>query len=132
MKRAIRLSGPFENLTTEEFNARQDAAMTEAALQSQVVALAKRCGYWVYHTRVSIGSQRGFPDLVLVSELEWVVAVQGPRRVIYAELKRQREKPTPAQLDWLQALATAGADAYVWRPADLSSGAIERVLRGVK
>ncbi len=61
-----------------------------------------------YHTLRSKGSQSGFPDRVLVRE-----------RVIFAELKREKGVPTPAQIDWLNGLAAAGAEVYLWRPSDL-------------
>jgi hypothetical protein len=61
-----------------------------------------------YHTLRSKGSQSGFPDRVLVRD-----------RIIFAELKRDKGKPTPAQKEWLDALAGAGAEAYLWIPSDL-------------
>lgn len=71
--------------------------------------LAPMCGWRLcYHTLRSKGSQSGFPDRVLVRE-----------RVIFAELKREKGVPTPAQVDWLNGLAAAGAEVYLWRPSDL-------------
>jgi len=64
-----------------------------------------------YHTWNSRKSPSGFPD--------WVFC--GPNGVIYRELKRQSEKPTPAQQEWLDALSRAGEDAGVWRPSDYYS-----------
>lgn len=61
-----------------------------------------------YHTLHSKGSQYGFPDRVLVRD-----------RVIFAELKREQGKPTDTQREWLDALASAGAEVYLWRPSDL-------------
>jgi len=61
-----------------------------------------------YHTLRSKGSQSGFPDRVLVRD-----------RIIFAELKRDKGKPTEAQKEWLDALAGAGAEVYLWRPQDL-------------
>jgi hypothetical protein len=61
-----------------------------------------------YHTLRSKGSQSGFPDRVLVRE-----------RVIFAELKREKGKPTDSQIEWLDQLAFAGAEVYLWRPSDL-------------
>ena len=58
--------------------------LPEAALMSQVRALATRLGCLVYHTRDSRGSDEGFPDLVLVN----------PTRVIFAELKTRTGKLT--------------------------------------
>jgi hypothetical protein len=65
-----------------------------------------------YHTLRSKGSRAGFPDRVLV---------RGDR-VIFAELKRERRVATPLtaeQRRWLDALAGAGMECYLWRPSDL-------------
>jgi hypothetical protein len=51
---------------------------------------------------------KGWPDLTLVRD-----------RVVYAEVKRQGEKPRPDQVVWLDALAAAGAEVYVWTLDDL-------------
>jgi len=61
-----------------------------------------------YHTLRSKGSQSGFPDRVLVRD-----------RIIFAELKREQGTPTETQREWLNALASAGAEVYLWRPSDL-------------
>jgi hypothetical protein len=51
---------------------------------------------------------RGWPDLALARE-----------RVVFAELKSDKGKPTHAQVNWLDALAAAGAECYLWKPDDL-------------
>lgn len=61
-----------------------------------------------YHTLRSKGSQSGFPDRVLIRD-----------RIIFAELKREQAKPTAAQREWLDGLASASAEVYLWRPSDL-------------
>lgn len=70
-----------------------------------------------YHVLRSRGSQPGFPDRVLVRE-----------RIIYAELKREltgnksedaNRRATERQVEWLDALARAGAEVYVVRPSHL-------------
>ncbi len=61
-----------------------------------------------YHTLRSKGSQSGFPDRVLVRE-----------RVIFAELKREKGIVSANQTEWLNGLALAGAEVYLWRPSDL-------------
>lgn len=68
-----------------------------------------------YHTLRSKGSQSGFPDRVLVRD-----------RIIFAELKRENGKPTPVQREWLNGLASAGAEVYLWVPSDLEE--IGRIL----
>jgi len=62
------------------------------------------------------GQGAGFPDLVLV---------RGPR-IIVAELKTRRTKPTIEQVAWLQAFEAAGVPAYCWRPEEWAE--IEEIL----
>lgn len=78
--------------------------------------LAPNLGWTLtYHTLKSKGSRSGFPDRVLIRE-----------RVIFAELKREKTKPTEEQVRFLDGLAAAGAEVYLWRPSDLDE--IGRVL----
>jgi hypothetical protein len=70
------------------------------------------------HAWTSINSPAGFPDLVII----------GPYGIIFAELKREGENPTPEQLKWLTMLRALGYRAYVWRPSDLYSGLITREI----
>ena len=75
-----------------------------------------------YHTHDSRKSAGGFPD--------WCFT--GPGGVLFRELKTERGKLSQAQEMWLQALARAGADVDVWRPADLLSGRIARELAALR
>lgn len=84
------------------------ANMSEAEFQAKVRKFAKEAGWLIYHTRDSRGSDKGFPDLVLVR----------PPYVVFAELKREGEKPTPEQQRWLDDLDNCGQAAYLWRPSD--------------
>jgi hypothetical protein len=81
----------------------------EAALQNQVLALARLYNWRAYHTFDSRKSPPGFPDLVLVRG----------KRLIFAELKTQRGRLTLDQSAWLEDLRATCAEVYVWRPADL-------------
>ena len=84
------------------------------------VACARGRGYaHVYHTYLSINSESGFPDLVLLR----------PPRVVVVECKAERGVVSSAQEDGLAAWAVCGAETLVARPADWFSGAIEVVLR---
>ena len=74
-----------------------------------------------YHTHDSRRSGAGFPDWCLV----------GPGGVMFRELKRQRQQPTPAQDEWLCTLTEAGADAEVWRPSQLLDGTIGHELAAI-
>lgn len=100
--------------------------MTEREFQSQVVALARILGWRVHHTRPArtasgwrtpIQGDAGWPDLVLL---------RGSRLVV-AELKVGRNRPTAEQAAWLEALNKAIAEVYLWTPLDWDE--IERLLR---
>lgn len=80
---------------------------------------AKTSAGW--RTPVS-GDGKGFPDCVLV----------GPGGVLFRELKSGDGRLSPEQTVWLSALAGAGADAGVWRPADLREGRIEAQIRAIR
>lgn len=94
-------------------------AMSEAELLAAVRQLARLTGWLVYHTHDSRRSEPGFPDLALANHR------QG--RVIFAELKTATGRITAKQEEWLAALASAGCETALWRPADLPD--IARVLR---
>lgn len=87
----------------------------DAQLFNSQRGLAPSLGWSLnYHTLRSKGSRSGFPDRVLIRE-----------RVIFAELKREKTHPTVEQVLWLDGLAAAGAEVYLWRPSDLEEiGAI--------
>lgn len=68
---------------------------------------ARLTGWKSYHTLRSKGSEPGYPDLCMV---------RGDR-VVFAELKTEKGRVSPAQLDWLDALQQSGrVEVYVWRP----------------
>lgn len=92
--------------------------MSEREFQRQVVQLARLLGFLVYHTRDSRGSDKGFPDLVMVKG----------KRVLWAELKSPKGRLRPEQKAWLEALRGAGCDVRLWRPDDWPE--VERTLRG--
>jgi hypothetical protein len=74
-------------------------------------------GWTTYHTLRSRGSRAGYPDRTLVRE-----------RILFVELKREKTGPTDDQVEWLDKLATAGGEVYLWRPSDLDE--IARILTG--
>ena len=96
-------------------------SITEAEWTTQVVELARLNGWLVHHSRPAqdrrgrwstpLQGDPGLPDLILAR----------PPRLLFAELKRQSApKPSLEQARWLTALrANAGAEVYVWRPADI-------------
>ncbi len=88
----------------------------ESEFMAQVIAYARANGWLVAHFRPSLNSRgewqtavqadgAGFPDLVLVRD-----------RVIVAELKVGKNKPSDKQNAWLWAFEKAGVQAYIWRP----------------
>lgn len=92
---------------------------TEREFTQMVIHLAQMRGWMVHHDRPAMNKrgrwatwtegQTGFPDLLLAHP---------DGRVIAAELKVGRNKPTRQQEDWLAALNAAGVEAHVWRPRD--------------
>lgn len=93
--------------------------MSERQFQQQVIELARLLGYRVAHFRPALRQSgrwatpvaadgAGFPDLVLV----------GRGRILFIELKSQRGQLTPAQKLWRDALLSANAEWYCWRPSD--------------
>lgn len=118
---------------------------TEAQFQRFVESLAAMHGVRAFHVADSrraindrgrtrfVGDHgiAGFPDLVLVKvrfgELEPARLAAGcscgvkvtASRILYRELKLNGKYPTALQREVLEQLRAAGADADVWRPADL-------------
>lgn len=95
--------------------------MAEAQFLAAVRQLAQLCGWRVYHTHDSRRSEPGFPDLAMVHP--------GQKRIVFAELKTATGRTTAEQDAWLVDLDAAGAEAYLWRPADLQTF-IPAVLSG--
>lgn len=93
---------------------------SEKYFQDQVMELAERLGWLVYHVFDSRRSQAGFPDLVLLHP--------GTGRVLFRELKTQTGKTRKMQDVWLAGLRLGGLDAKVWRPEDWVSGEIQKTL----
>jgi hypothetical protein len=90
---------------------------TEAEFLESVRKLARLLGWAFYHTNRSEKSEAGFPDAVLVKR----------PRVIFAELKSDRGKVTPAQRAWIDELRACGQEVYIWRPHHWQQ--IEKLLR---
>jgi len=85
----------------------------DAQLFATRTGLASMLGWTLsYHTLRSKGSASGFPDRVLARE-----------RIVFVETKSATGKVSPAQKGWLDGLARAGGECYLWRPADLDEAA---------
>lgn len=93
--------------------------MTENELKQEVLKLARRNGWAVYHVpqaRIHNGGGSGYPDLTLARDGE----------ILWIELKQQTEKPTESQLLWAAAI---GRPWHLIKPADLESGRVGELLR---
>lgn len=91
-------------------------AMTEAELQSAIIAAAKLLGWRVCHFRAAktergwrtpIEGDAGFPDLVLARRM----------RVLFLECKSDKGRLSPDQSAWCSALP----DYWLVRPSDLDA-----------
>jgi len=101
--------------------------VTEHELQSGVIDAARILGWRVAHFRPALtrhgwrtpvqGDGAGFPDLVLVRD-----------RVLWVELKVGRNRLSPDQQAWFEALHRAGQAAHVWTDHDWSAGGVEAEL----
>lgn len=102
--------------------------MGERALQDAITEAAAALGWRWYHTYNSIGSQAGWPDLILVHP--------GRKIALAWELKgHQRDGrilgPRRNQVEWLDWLRGARiVEARVVTPEDWQSNDVLRVLRG--
>jgi hypothetical protein len=90
------------------------ADVPEKELQSQLfgtkVGIAKMLGWACYHTLKSKGSEPGFPD--------WTIARD---RVVFVELKTEKNTLSDSQVTWIKRLDMAGAEVYVVRPRHLEA-----------
>ena len=104
--------------------------MTEADFLRNVLELAALLGWHTLHMRPaqtahgwrtpvqgSLGA--GWPDLTLVRVRD--------QRLIFAELKSDKGKLSPRQIEVHDILRAAGLDVRVWRPADFDT--IAEILR---
>ena len=115
--------GKPKRLTQSEVIAR---SVKEKHFQQTVKAVAQAYGWKPYHTLHSKGSDKGFPDLVLIKEQP-----DGTCRLLVWELKAEQGKVTEAQAEWLRLFALVpGAQAAVMRPSQLEE--LTAILKGEK
>jgi hypothetical protein len=93
--------------------------MSEASLLDAVRKLARLFGWRLSHPWISIRSEAGVPDLLLVRGT----------RLVFVELKRQDATLSDAQAAWIADLERTCCETYVWRPDVLENGEALRVLR---
>lgn len=118
-------------MTRRNNNPRLPTKGSEAKLQEAIIDAALKLGWGrslepelvytelIYHTKFSVMSNRGWPDLVLVNP-RW-------KRTAYVELKGPLAKTSVHQIAFLRGLQDAGNEVYLWRNEDMDT-AIE-VLR---
>jgi len=83
----------------------------EKDFQERVCTLARLNGWKVYAIPDSRrATLAGYPDLTM-----WHVK---QKRIVWAELKREKGKTSPAQDITIQELQIVGCEVYVWRPSD--------------
>jgi hypothetical protein len=85
-----------------------DEHTTETQLLAFVIDLAHHTGWHTFHPYDSRRSAPGWPDLVLVRAPE----------IIAAELKTERGRLRPEQVQVLALLTACNLEVHVWRPSD--------------
>ena len=104
-----------ELTSVEDYRAMVAGAMLEEDLLIAVeTELTVQKWLWHHVRRSDLAQQQGdngWPD---------IVAVRGSR-IVVAELKAAKGRVEIAQQAWLDAWTAAGAEVYVWRPADLDA-----------
>jgi hypothetical protein len=84
-----------------------DANLTEAQWQAQVIDYAHLRGFRVIHNTDSRRTQPGVPDLMLIK----------PPRLLFVELKSETGKVRPEQRQMISDLRACGQLAAVYRPS---------------
>lgn len=79
--------------------------LIEGHWQKQIVAVAKRLGYYVYHPKLSRWSERGWPDLSLLG-----------KRALWIECKTDDGLLTEKQVEVIVLMRRAGLEVHVQRP----------------
>jgi len=113
----------IETMTPDEYRKILAEAMTEKDLQAKVRRVATVNGWRAFCWWSSQHSPAGWPDLVLVREVN-----ESQARLIFVELKSEKGKVGPEQEEAHRLLRLTGHAVYVWRPSDLLSGRVEEVL----
>jgi len=95
--------------------------VTERQFQAQVEKYLRLMGWIVFHTRYSIGSSPGFPDICACRA----------GRLAMIELKIATGKISPAQAEWGEALAGVGGtvEYHLIRATDDGWAFIEQMFR---
>jgi hypothetical protein len=109
------------------------AAMSEDqgpdSLEAHVRKYMKDLGLTGFHVEKSLDVEKNRKNVSVKGWPDWVI--RGPRGVLVRELKSQRGRVELEQQEWLDALAAAGWNVGIWRPASLFSGAIAAELTAI-
>jgi len=92
--------------------------MTEAQMLAGIKMAAKQLGYLFFHNTYAIGSERGFPDVVIV----------GHGRTWFFELKGPKPKVYPEQEAWIQRLRSCDQDARFVFPHEYDAVMAELIV----
>jgi hypothetical protein len=88
--------------------------ITEKQWEQTIHDLARRLGYKYYHTFRSQFSEPGYLDCTLLRVSD--------KRLIFVELKVGRNKLSPAQQEWYDALKQIpNVEVYVWPPEEFDN-----------
>jgi hypothetical protein len=113
----------IETMTPDQYRKMLTEAMTEKDLQAHVRSVATVNGWRAFCWWSSLHSPAGWPDLVLVREVN-----DSQARLLFVELKSEKGKFVPEQEEAHRLLRLTGHQVYVWRQSDLLSGRVEEVL----
>lgn len=105
--------------TATDWRLEQISKWPEKTFQQQVINLARQLGWKAYHPYDSRRSVPGYPDLTLC---------HAEHGVIWAELKTEKGRVSPAQREWLDHLTAAGQTAVIWRPRQWADRTIHEAL----
>ena len=101
------MTKPFNLLSGEQLKSLE----LEKDFQERVCTLARLNGWKVYAIPDSRrATLAGYPDLTM-----WNVR---QKRIVWAELKREKGKLSESQKVVLSELKQSGAEVYVWHPSD--------------
>ena len=83
------------------------AGISEKELQTAILEALGYMGWRVFHVYDSRRSNPGFPD---------VLAIKGSR-IVFVELKSEKGKIRPEQVEWLDDLVETHSEVYLVRPS---------------
>lgn len=96
--------------------------MNHTELDAYVRQQALWMGLYAFHPAISVGSEKGWPDWVLL----------GSNGLLFRECKIPPDGCTSEQRAVGYALQAVGQDWAIWTPADVQSGLIVREMERIK